>query len=382
MHSPHLIFALTADVQYNSRALKQLQALCELGFSIDVIFFTRLQTFLSLPPLPVRWHQLPIPSGRGPRFFYAIHRSLSNYLQQLPPADFYHASDLYVLPALAHHTRIHQAFLTYDARERYPYVFATRNRPWVQKFWFYLEKHFIQKAHAVFTVSEGLAKHLEADYAITSPVVLPNIPTYQSPPESTSCLRDHLAISPDEPVFLHQGVLKPGRNAHRLLQAMQQVPQGVLVFMGEGPELPHLKALTQKLKLSHKVHFIPPVLPEALLSWTASADVGITLLEDTCLNHRVALPNKLFEYLMAGLPVLASHLPEISQIVASFQVGLTVPPSDVQSIANALNQLSNPVVRHQLKQNIPAVLEQYRWEKYIPAFKDCFRQLASTKIKT
>jgi glycosyltransferase involved in cell wall biosynthesis len=78
---------------------------------------------------------------------------------------------------------------------------------------------------------------------------------------------------------------------------------------------------------------------DKLLPITATADVGLTMLEDICLNHRFALPNKLFEYLMAGLPVLGSDLPEISGVIHSFDVGLTVDPENRVNLVNALRRM-------------------------------------------
>ena len=96
-----------------------------------------------------------------------------------------------------------------------------------------------------------------------------------------------------------------------MVEAMLHTDNAVLVFMGHGPMRSDTEQLVENLGLQSKVRFIDPVPPEKLLSVTASADLGLTFLEDCCLNHRYALPNKLFEYLAAGVPVIASDLPEI-----------------------------------------------------------------------
>lgn len=112
-----------------------------------------------------------------------------------------------------------------------------------------------------------------------------------------------------------------------------------------------------------RVHFLDPVPPAELLETTASAHIGVTLLEDTCLNHRFALPNKLFEYMMAGLPVVASDLPEIRGVVAGFDVGELVDPSDLESIATGIQRLvDDPSRRAACAGRARGACETFSWE--------------------
>lgn len=159
---------------------------------------------------------------------------------------------------------------------------------------------------------------------------------------------------------------------------MQCVEQAALVFLGGGPLKDALIGEVGLLGLRDRVHFLDPVPPDALLSYTASADVGVTLLEDTCLNHRYALPNKLFEYLMAGIPVLASDLPEIRDVVDAYGVGRLVDPADPEAVARAMQfMIDRPDTLEQMGTNIPAVLETFSWEKASVCFEQAYHSILS-----
>ncbi len=373
MSTPRVLLALTADVRMNARARKQIRALQEAGMHVTVLGLKTENSF----PLPEAIHWIPshIPSRSGPTFFLTWHRKLSEHLAQLPAADIYHASDLYVLPALAHVAKHHGARLVYDARERYPYVAGTAGKPLVQRFWYYLERHYIHQADLVCTVSAGLARALRQDYGIPLPLLLPNVPEYRKVSPTTH-IRKHLQLPSYTPILLHQGVMKSGRGCHLLMDAMRDLPEAVLVFMGHGPLQKLLERQVALLGLQQRVFFLPPVPPDELLSWTASADVGITLLEDVCENHRLALPNKVFEYLMAGLPVVASALPEMERFIQTYGVGRTVDPANRETLVNTLRQMVTDIrLRETIKAAIPRVWEDYRWEHHVRRFIEAYKEL-------
>lgn len=371
-----IVFGLTGDIAGNSRALKQVRLLLEMGYRVEVITFTHPRT---LQPLQgnVAVHKLPMPTGRGPLFFARVHRLLKNKANKLP-ATLYHASDLYALPALSSIAQSHDSLLVYDARERYPYVAATAGRPWVSAFWHFVERSYIHHSSAVFTVSPSIAAHMAASYNISPPKVLFNAPPIQSVTPSAQ-LRAKADLPPDSIIVLHQGQMRSDRGCIKLVRAMQHVQGAALVFLGDGPLKPTLLQLAQSLNLTEKVRFLPPVPPDALLPLTAEADLGVTLLEDTCLNHRLALPNKLFEYLMAGLPVLGSNLPELRSVIEAQGVGLVVDPSDPGALVTTLQKMVNDkAARTRWSHNTSKVFETFSWEQASQVFKQTYRALLAS----
>ncbi|ACY48737.1 glycosyltransferase [Rhodothermus marinus] len=368
-------FALVGSVPHNSRALRQLRALVRLGLCIEAFGFGPPAALPADLQDAVRYHALPLPERQGPRFFWQVHRRL-NAAARACRARVYHASDLYVLPALAAAARRHGGRLVFDARERYPYVAGTAGRPLRQHFWKLVERRYIRRADLVLTVSDGIAAHLVRDYGIAPPLVLYNAPEASAAADPSASLRRRLALPDHMVVFLYQGHLRPGRGCLLPLEALPDVPDAVLVYLGDGPLAPIIRERSAALGVADRVHLLPPVLPDELLAVTASADVGLVLLEDTCLNHRLALPNKLFEYLAAGVPVLASALPELRRVVETYRVGCVVDPANPGALAAAMRRLAeNPTLRRRLAANTGAAFAAHSWAHRAPLFQEAYRNL-------
>lgn len=370
-----VVFTLTGDIRWNSRALKQLRLMSGMGLSVYAVGIANKSTGIQQGDgITIRTLKRPI--GSGPRFFKRVHKLMVEAIQEVP-ASIYHASDLYTLPAQASLAKQHRAKLVYDARELYPHVASTQGRPWIRWFWHILEWRYCRRADLVSTVSPSIAGRMRSTYRIKRPIVLYNVPEFKSV-EPSDIIRNTLGIHPGTCVILHQGNVQKDRGCFVLAKAMRQVEGAVLVFLGDGPLKGQLKDHVAKEGLADRVRFISKVDPSVLLDYTASADIGVTLLEDTCLNHRFALPNKLFEYLMAGLPVLASDLPEIRKVVNRFEVGELVHPSIPDSVATGLMKLvADAELRNSYKQNIPAVFETFSWEQASQEYVSRYKELLS-----
>ncbi len=370
---PDVVFALTGDVRRNARALRQLRVLVAMGLRVHVCTLGDAD-----PDFPeVTWAPLPKPAGRGPRFFGRAHRQLAAHLRALPPARLYHASDLYTLPALAGAARRHGARLVFDARELYPDTPAVAHRPLVRAAWRAMERRFVPRADLVLTVGEGLAAELARRYPLRrAPVVLHNAPRPHTGPPAD--LRAHAGLAPGTPVVLHTGALREGRGLPDLVRAMAGVP-ATLVLLGEGPLAPALLALADATGAA--VHLASPVPPAEVPAFAAAADVGAVPLEDTCLNLRLALPNKLFEYIAGGLPIVATDLPELARVVRGGGLGLTVPPGDVPALRAALHRLlTDSALRAACQAAIPASQAAFSTTFADTRFAEAYRWLLSADL--
>ena len=123
------------------------------------------------------------------------------------------------------------------------------------------------------------------------------------------------------------------------MAAMPGLPPCHLVYIGGGRLLAPLKGMAAARGLGGCVHFLPTVPLAELLAWTASADIGVQPIRNTCLNHLSTDSNKLFEYAMAGLPVVASDFPEIRRVVEAHDIGLLFDPETPGELAGALGRL-------------------------------------------
>ena len=155
-------------------------------------------------------------------------------------------------------------------------------------------------------------------------VVVRNVPPCEFVPGAPSTrLRDLCGIPPDHLVFLYQGTIGEGRAVGLVLDAfVRAAPDRHVVFLGYG----ELEVDVRRVAASHpNVHFLPGVAPADLLEYTSSADVGLCLIEDRCLSYYLSLPNKLFEYIVVGVPVIVSAFPEMTAMVESTSSGWAIP---------------------------------------------------------
>ncbi len=366
-----VVFALTGDVRRNSRALRQIRALSEHGFAVDVLSHGSGNSSLEIPLTRVHW--LDCFSRAGPSFFWENYRRMADLAASIQ-AKVYHSSDLYVLPALSRAARQRGGAVIYDARELYPYVASTVGRPWMRFFWQSIERQFIRNADGVITVSDGIGAKLVQLYGIDPPTIVYNVPP-RPPVRSSSRLRVAIGFNSTEAIILHQGQMRNFRGCELLVDAMRDVNDAILIFLGDGPLKSRLVDQVSKQDFPKRVYFLDPVPPSELLAYTASADIGVTLLEDVCLNHHLALPNKLFEYLASNLPVVGSDLPEIRKVVVGHDVGLAVDPLDRNALVASLRQAANNrALREHWRRNIPSVFHAYNWQKASEGFLQIFRK--------
>jgi glycosyltransferase involved in cell wall biosynthesis len=250
--------------------------------------------------------------------------------------DAIHAHDAaMLLPGLLA-ARRSGARLVYDSHELATGV-PYRGRTWAAVV-ATAERFGAPRADTVIAVSDGIAAKLSERYRLArAPVVIRNLPDLPPPGAARALdLRRELRVG-DSPLILHQGAVAAGRGCETLLRALALLPDAHLLFLGaDGAYAEQLRAAARTAAVAERTHLLGPVPPEALLSHTAQADVGVSLLEDSCENHRLALPNKVFEYVAAGLPVVVSDLPEAAKLVRERGIGWCADSSDPESVAATL----------------------------------------------
>lgn len=258
------------------------------------------------------------------------------------PADIYHAHDITGLPACYIAARLHRKPLIFDAHEL-PLAamsdgFFHRIRPLVS--WFLAR--FLSGCAGVITVSAPIAQELRNRYHVPTVSLVRNIAPYRAVPESDR-LRQLLGLGRDVRIALFQGDFRPSCCLDILIRsAVFLEPDIVIVMMGRvgGTIRSELEDLIASEGVADRVKIIPPVPYEELLNWTASADLGLIVYQpEYSLNVQMCLPTKLFEYLMAGLPVLASQLDAVAEVIKTFDVGQIVSslaPADVGAAINTM----------------------------------------------
>ena len=272
--------------------------------------------------------------------------------------DIIHAHDIEVLPAAWFASKLSGALLVYDAHE----ISTSREgfqslRKWIG----WIEKKLMPRADATITTTEMRAKYFSRAYGIPRPTVLQNRPSYYETRPSTR-IRDELSLSQAWPIVLYQGGLQAGRGLEMFVRAAQGIENVYFVLIGSGRLEDDLKQLVSELGVSHKVKFLSMVALSELPDYTASADIGVQPLQNTCLNHYSTDSNKLFEYVLAGLPVIATNFPEIAKIVNQYEVGLLIDES-LEGLILAIKRLiDEPELRDKFAMNALKARRNLCWE--------------------
>lgn len=249
------------------------------------------------------------------------------------------------LPALEAGAELAAAWgvpLVYDAHELYPEqnAFSQVQRDICSQ----AEARLIQRAQLVFAVNQSIGEEMARRYGIAPPVTLLNAidpPAEFDPERRYDLLREKLGLAKERRILLFQGGFAPHRNLENLIKAMALIKtQDVdLVMMGFGPYGDVLKQLAIKQGLlGSRIYFLPAVPQSELLQHSASADVGIIPYPHVDLNSYYCTPNKLFEFIQAGLPILANDSPELNRFVKLNGFGCSHDMGSLTSIATAVDE--------------------------------------------
>lgn len=230
--------------------------------------------------------------------------------------------------------------LIYDAHELETEQENSRGVRKVLARW--MERLFISRASSVLVVSDSIADWYRDTYRIARPIVLRNLPILREKSAApTGRLRERLGLNTDDVLFIYLGRLAVGRGIGRLLRVFsKQIERKHIVFMGYGPMVDEILEHCARFA---NVHYHPAVQPSEVSSYTAEADVGMCLIENTCLSYLYSLPNKLFEYLGAGLPVVVNDFPEQRRIIESYGCGWVVDDGD-EPVEEIVRKIQRPLL--------------------------------------
>lgn len=232
-----------------------------------------------------------------------------------------------------------------------------------------IERLFIQKVDLVIVVSESISQWYVNNYSIPRPIVVLNSPKLINR-EPTNLLRERLSIPMDCKIILYQGGLEKGRGIELILDAMSKNQRNdiAFVFMGYGTLENKIKYYSNNFE---HIYFHEAVDPADILDYTSSADLGVSLIENTCLSYYYCLPNKLFEYTMAGLPIIVSNMKEMAAIVNKFSAGSVMVENSAEELNFKINYLINSDLT-ELKTNAKRLATENCWsiqeEKMIESY--------------
>jgi len=353
------IVSVINDLVTDQRVNKTCNTLMELGFEVCLVG-RRKKDSIALPQRSYKMHRMHLLFEKGPLFYAEYNLRLFMYLLT-HKAELLFSNDLdTLLPNYLIH-KIKGISIVYDSHEYFTETPELVNRKFVQGVWKKIEAWIFPKLKDVITVNRSIARLFKEKYGNEVKVVR-NIPPLIK--NSSKKTKKGLSLQEDVPVLLLQGAgINIQRGTEELVEAMQYVNNVHLLIIGGGDVIEALRSLVTEMSLNEKVTFIAKLPFEELRQYTAIADIGFTLDKDTNINYRYSLPNKLFDYIHSGVPVLASPLVEISQIIDKYLVGETIESHEPKQLAVHIeNMLSNQEQLQVYKQNCQQAAKVLNWE--------------------
>ncbi len=307
-------------------------------------------------------------------WFYAFFNLRLFFKLLFIKADVFHANDLDTLLANSWASKLRRKPLIYDSHEYFTGVPEIQDRPKVKKAWEKIEKSIFPKLKYIFTVNQSIAELYRAQYNIKVQV-LRNVPKSDDLKKTKS--RSDLGIPLDKKIVLVQGTgINIDRGIEELLEAIAIMDNTILYIVGSGDVLHQLKERSKTQDLKNKVVFVGKLPYTEMMQYTFNADVGVTLDKDTNINYRFSLPNKIFDYIKAGLPILSSNLVELKKIINQYEIGAITMNHSPEEIKSSLIRIwEDENIFLQYKENTKKAAEELTWEQEVETLLEVYKNL-------
>jgi len=351
-----ILLAATNDLVSDHRLHKVASSLQKMGFEVTLLG-RRFKKSGSLSR-PYQTRRFRLLFNKGP-LFYAFFNLRLFFHVIFGKYDVLVANDLDTLPGITAAASLRKLPVIYDSHELFTEVPEVIKRPFVKRMWQKLEKLSLSRVHSAYTVSESISECLSSVYRKEFTVIR-NMPRF-SP--VTFIPGDRQMDFGDQQIILYQGALNMGRGLELMIQAMKYIPKSILLLAGDGDKKDELQELVIQEDLGGKVVFLGRLSLSELHFLTPQADLGISLEEDLGLSYHFALPNKLFDYIHAGIPVLVSDLPEMRRLVENYKVGEILKERTPEAVAQQINELfSAKEYRKIWEENASLAARELCWE--------------------
>ncbi len=308
-------------------------------------------------------HRMSLRFEKGFKFYAEYNLRLFFYLL-FRRRGVYFSNDLDTLLPNFLMSRLKGSRLIYDSHEYFTEVPELIGRERIRDIWLRLESYMVPKLKTMFTVNDTMAEVYSDKYHIPVHVVR-NVPKLQGYGATAHVLnvREQFGIAPTDHLLIYQGAVNKDRGLEELIQAFTFLPQTYqLLIVGSGDVHQQLLEKTLELEL-HRVHFAGQIPFSELAAYTIQADLGVSLEKSTNLNYRFALPNKVFDYLASGVPILVSPLTELCAILDKHDVGKLLPSHEPKDIAETIEAIfANQNQLSIWKENTLKAREEYCWE--------------------
>jgi glycosyltransferase involved in cell wall biosynthesis len=377
---PRLVFTVTNHLNFDQRMQRICGSLAQNGYQVLLVG----RSMKGQPPLPelgFEQHRLTCWSSKGPLMYLEFNLRLFFFLL-FQKADLFCAIDLDTILPAYWASLIRGKIRVYDAHEYFTQQKEVMSRPAIQRVWKAIESFSLRRFPLGYTVNQWIANAFEQEYGVKYAVVR-NLPKLTEAAKASSLEASPKAIEMDsskpspqaepQPFFIYQGAVNHGRCFETLIPAVQWVAAPLRIY-GTGNFINQSLSIINEYSLNNKIEVFKPLAPQALQATTPLAHAGITLFEAQGHNQYHSLANRFFDYIMAGIPQLCVDYPEYRAIQDQWEIGLLIPDTQAETIAQGLNKLlEDRVLYHRLKENCLQARRVLNWEseeKVLLAFYD------------
>ncbi|MDO8861105.1 glycosyltransferase family 4 protein [Haliea sp. E1-2-M8] len=362
--------ALRRMRSFNRKTIAGLPFFAKLHLKLRVVIHQRINKLRpQISPIGVRYLQ-----GRHLASWYRPLLDLR--------ADVYHAHELWSLQACAMAAKAIKAKLVYDSHE----LEAHRNNDWCKASnatRIHYEKRYIRQADAVISVSSGCADEIRRSYGLEKVHLLRNTPLLGTLTPSGTNLRTCFGLDDDTPLMVYTGSVTINRGLELVLKALQELPQFHLVTVGPWNQSVQDKLLTlaQTLGVREQFHSYPKVPPEELIDLISTADLAIIPIQNACLSYYYCLPNKLFEAAFAGLPIVASNLPDMREFILGNELGCVFDSDDPEALAEAVATTYARRAEYKSEQSTEWLRKRYCFEQERNVLTGIYDEIAGHAVE-
>lgn len=367
------IVCVTNDLSTDQRVQKHATLLLEQGFEVTLV--GRLLPNSANLNLPYKTQRFKLLANKG-ALFYAFYNIRLFYFLLISKCDLIFSNDLDTLPASYLASKLKGCKLIYDSHEYFLGVPEIQHKKLVKLVWLFFEQNIFPKLKYTLTVNSSIALLYKKDYGV-SPRVMRNIPSLKKFPAKIKS-RKELGLPENAFIVIMQGAgINMNRGAEEFILSLKYTESNVMAcVIGHGDVWDKTIQLAKQEGLSSRILFISRLPYEEMIQYTYNANLGVTLDKPGNPNYENSLPNKIFDYAYAGIPVIGSNLREVSKTINEFQIGSSISSVTPESIANAINYfLHNQSFYNFCKENTTKLKEQLSWEKESIVLTDILKEI-------
>ncbi len=354
------IVSVTNDLYTDNRVDKICIFLEKQGYSVLLVGRIRKNSN-ALPIRTYRTKRMKLLNEKGALFYAEYNFRLFLFLV-FHRATLLVSNDLDTLLANYAASKFKpNATLVYDSHEYFTEVPELTSRPKIKKIWEGIEAWIFPKLQTIYTVNESIAQLYRDKYKKDVAVVRNISPTWK--PLSVMTKSD-LGIPDDKFIIIIQGAgINIDRGAEEAVEAMKHIENAALIIVGDGDVIPQLKLTVTNYDLNEKVLFFGKRPYSEMMNFTYLADVGLTLDKPTNLNYKFSLPNKVFDYIHAGTPIICTDLVEVSAIINKHSIGLILPELSPENLVEKITYLQqNASILQEMQSNCQKASLVENWE--------------------